>query len=300
VTVCVYENAADCNSLTVKKHDGSVFLQFGDIAPYIAPGSLVVDVGAHAGLASLYFLARGHPVISFEPSSENVRLLRAAQSANTFDRWTIEARAVSDSSGSATFFADGPWGHLAGGESTTRGLRETVETISLDDWFSAQPKRRIGLLKVDVEGGELGVLRGAEQLLGRDDAPALLIESNGHALGWFGGTPTDLRRAIARFGYRIFGVRPKRVLRRTAFYPVDTESLQARCVVDYFCVKDMQFMKRRRAHFIERPPSRSQIVQDAASTMRGVEDERRYLKRILGDYPEIAALPEIQALVEDR
>ena len=300
MTVCVYEDAADANSLTIKRHDGSVFLQFADVAPYIAPGSLVLDVGAHTGLASLYFLARGHPVVSFEPSSENLRLLRAAQSANDFDRWTIDPRAVSDTSGTATFFADGPWGHLAGGESTTRGLRETVETVSLDNWSLAQAGAKIGLLKIDVEGGELGVLRGAEHLLGRDDAPALLIESNGHALGWFGGTPATLRRAIASFGYHIFGVRPGRLLRPTAFYPVDTESLQARCVVDYFCVKDVELMKRRKARFFERPASRSQIVQDAASTMRGAPDERRYFVKALGDYPEIAALPEIKALLEER
>jgi hypothetical protein len=57
VTVCVYGDARDANSVTVKKRDASVFLQFADIAPYIVPGGLVLDVGANTGLASIYYLA---------------------------------------------------------------------------------------------------------------------------------------------------------------------------------------------------------------------------------------------------
>lgn len=79
VSVCIREDAGDPDSLAIRRRDASIFLEFADVAPYVAPGSTVLDLGTHIGVASLYFLALGHPVTSFEPSSDNLRLLAAAR-----------------------------------------------------------------------------------------------------------------------------------------------------------------------------------------------------------------------------
>jgi hypothetical protein len=49
----------------------------------------------------------------------------------------------------------------------------SVPTVALDDYFTTA--ERVALLKIDVEGAELAVLRGAERIL-RSDGPLLVFE----------------------------------------------------------------------------------------------------------------------------
>ena len=297
VRICVRDDAADPDSLAIGRRDPSIFLEFADVAPYIAPGTTVLDLGTHIGVASLYFLALGHPVTSFEPSAANVRLLTAAHEHNAFTNWTIVPAAVAERTETLTFFSDGPHGHIVRGETPIAGA-ETVQAISLDDWLRDHPPAApVGMVKIDVEGAEIGVLQGARSLLGRPDAPPLFIESNGHCLAWFDQTPTSLRRAIAAYGYRIFGVRSKRVFRPTSFYPVDPETLQARTVINYFCVKDVAAFQAAGARITGSPLGTSAVIRDIAKTLHGNADERAYILRTLPQFPAIAALPEVRDLV---
>lgn len=297
VSVCIREDAGDPDSLAIRRRDASIFLEFADVAPYVAPGSTVLDLGTHIGVASLYFLALGHPVTSFEPSSDNLRLLAAAHERNAFDAWTIAPAAVGERSETLTFFSDGPHGHIVRDGSSVAGA-ETVQAVALDDWLRDHPPAApIGLLKIDVEGAETGVLSGARNLLSRPDAPPLFIESNGHCLAWFDQTPTTLRAAIARYGYQLFGVRSKRPFRPTAFYPVDPQELQTRCVINYFCVKDVPAFKAGGARIVRPPSGETAIVREIAKTLHGNADERAYLLRTLPQFPAIAALPAVRELV---
>lgn len=297
LTLCVRADAADPDSRAIRRRDPSIFLEFADVAPYVAPGATVLDLGTHIGVASLYFLALGHPVASFEPSADNLRLLTAARERNAFERWTIVPAAVSARTETLTFIADGPHGHIVRDATTVAGA-ETVQALALDDWLRDHPPAApIGLVKIDVEGAETGVLDGARELLSRPDAPALFVESNGHCLAWFDETPTTLRRAIAAFGYHLFGVRSKRVLRPTSFYPIDPAALQARCVINYFCVKDVAAFKAAGARITAAPAGTAQVVREIAKTLQGNADERAYILRTLPQFPQIDALPEVRELV---
>jgi protein-L-isoaspartate O-methyltransferase len=66
VIVLAADDATDSISNSIRHRDPSVFLEFRDVAPYVPPGTSVLDVGAHVGLASAYFRSRGHRVVSFE------------------------------------------------------------------------------------------------------------------------------------------------------------------------------------------------------------------------------------------
>jgi FkbM family methyltransferase len=297
VSVCVREDAADPDSLAIRRRDPSIFLEFADVAPYAAPGSTVLDLGTHIGVASLYFLALGHPVTSFEPSPGNVRLLTAAHERNAFEAWTIEPVAVGERSETLTFFSDGPHGHIVRAEAPIAGA-EPVRAVSLDDWLRDHPPAvPIGMLKIDVEGAEVGVLNGAQTLLSRPDAPPLFIESNGHCLTWFGQTPTTLREAIAAYGYHLFGVLSKRPFRPTAFYPVEPQALQTRCVINYFCVKDVAAFKAAGARIVSPPSGGTAVAREIAKTLGGNADERAYMLRTLPQFPDVADLPAVRELV---
>jgi hypothetical protein len=90
----------------------------------------------------------------------------------------------------------------------TAGLREAgpsaqkirVANVRLDD-FPFDRHDRLRLIKIDVEGAEVDVLKGAENLL-RERHPVLLIEVHGFALPSFGSSVADLRAYLGALGYQ--------------------------------------------------------------------------------------------------
>jgi FkbM family methyltransferase len=150
---------------------------------HIGAGTVAVDVGAHKG-GYTYWLARGvgatGHVYAFEPQPQLARKLM-----NSFHpaRVTVENAGVSDRAGTLRLHipTDGrpsPGASLeATGTATATGHSIEVRVVALDDYLRDLPasRRKVSFLKCDVEGHELKVFRGAEQLL-RRDRPVLLFE----------------------------------------------------------------------------------------------------------------------------
>lgn len=148
----------------------------------VAPGATVYDVGANIGffsvLAGLLTGPHGR-VIGFEPVPDVAQLARAAVARNGMARHVeIRTQAVSATAGREQLHVVGEasWSHLAG-----RGRHpDTVATIDVDvvtldtllDDVGAPPP---DVVKLDVEGSEVDVLRGAVRLL-REHRPTLIVE----------------------------------------------------------------------------------------------------------------------------
>ena len=134
-----------------------------DIAHYLQGRALNVafDVGAHRGETTLKLLDAfpGAQIHSFEPLPENFAALRQMTASTAAH--AINA-AVSDSSGVL---------EIARGEATYQsgvdagGERIEVRSLTVDEYADAQGIERLGLLKVDTEGHEEAVLRGAHRRL---------------------------------------------------------------------------------------------------------------------------------------
>jgi len=142
----------------------------------VRPGATVFDVGAHIGYYTLLFSRLVGPegrVVAFEPSPRNLPVLRWHVARNGCANVQVEAVAVSDETGAARF--------AAGTGSGTGRLAESgtveVRTIRLDDYVDAGGPMP-DVLKIDVEGAELAVLRGAVGVL-RDARPAILLSTHG-------------------------------------------------------------------------------------------------------------------------
>lgn len=150
---------------------------------FVRGGTTVVDVGASWGLFS-YHLARlvggNGAVLSYEPHPMNKPVLEKLARARPNVRFRPVA--VSDLSGRADLqvpvfgsrhvTAQSSLAHGFDGQRGVRVERVTVPTVRLDDEIGG---RRVDLVKIDVEGHELSVLRGAAVTL-RTYLPTMLIE----------------------------------------------------------------------------------------------------------------------------
>jgi len=134
----------------------------------------MIDVGAHQGTALAPFLRQDWRVVAFEPVEENRRKLAARFPGHP--RLTVRAEAVSDRSGRRPLqLALHPDGRLHDyyhsleqvGEDPWHRKGGTVEvpTVALDDLIArGELPSRVGFLKIDTEGHDLAVLRGAARL----------------------------------------------------------------------------------------------------------------------------------------
>ena len=126
---------------------------------------LVLDVGANVGETSLLFRQLGATVHSFEPDPSEFVCLEA----NADELIYPHQIALWDETGSATLFlanATGDTSLLLPVESESA---ITVSTVTLDDWAEEHLSdgQIVDLLKLEAEGAEPEILRGAEKLLGR-------------------------------------------------------------------------------------------------------------------------------------
>lgn len=173
------------------------------IRSHIKPGDLVCDVGANKG-SFLFWLAhwceQGR-VVAFEPQADLAQYLSRLCKSLDFDNVTVEAKAVFSETGERKFFI--PEGHAPGASLHREGLPGTtirtasVPVVSLDDYFGRS--ERVSLLKIDVEGAEVGVFEGADRIL-RCDKPLLVFECESRHLGH--RRITDVFRQLEKLGYR--------------------------------------------------------------------------------------------------
>jgi FkbM family methyltransferase len=152
-------------------------------------GAVVWDIGAHVGYHSLGFAARGASVVAFEPNAANIERLRlnVDRNANLAPRIKIVSCAVSDSDGEMVFKqSDDLRGQSMGGHldkalpplnpaDYAKFKTTVVPTVKIDTLIESRGEKAPDIIKIDVEGAEELVLRGAERTL-RDRSPVLLME----------------------------------------------------------------------------------------------------------------------------
>ena len=168
-------------------------------AETVKPGSVIWDIGANMGLFSFAAAGlagrRGH-VYAFEPDTFMVSLLRRSARLNSLAAPVeVIPCAVSDAVSLARFNIakrSRTSNSLEGfGMSQTGGVREeqTVLTVTLD--WAAKQIPMPDVLKIDVEGAELGVFRGAAEVL-KAKRPVILFESAAESWGEIGRMLWDL------------------------------------------------------------------------------------------------------------
>src|SRR5687767_3249523 len=162
----------------------------------LQPGMVVLDVGANIGYYAMVFAQRVGPrgsVHAFEPTPVLADRLRSNAALNGFTNVTVVQGAVGDTPGTASLnlSADDPEANSLFPVGDAVG-QEQVSIDTLDGYVKSRGIHHVDLLKIDCEGSELSVLRGASRLLETEDAPVVLLECNPESLAAAGSTVKDL------------------------------------------------------------------------------------------------------------
>jgi len=169
----------------------------------VKPGDFCIDVGAHLGYLTLV-LSRmvGHSgrVVSFEPVPENFRALQENIRLNKATNVDLHNTAISDSSGAISIACVAQqtfsWTPSAVSQNSADNLNTIIcNSVTLDDFLAGTP-RIPRLIKIDVEGAELLVLRGAIRIL-ETCGPILYLEIH----NWGSPASAEVLRFLEERGY---------------------------------------------------------------------------------------------------
>ncbi len=180
------------------------------LARHARPGSVVVDAGAHIGLFSLHAaraVGDAGNVLSFEVDPAALDRLREHLDLNRATRVEVNEVALSDEEGEVSFHVSPQlgWSTLRG--DLAPGSREIeVRAAPLDARLAelGVDPERVSVVKVDVEGAEMEVLRGARGTLERSGA-AVIVEFDPERLRATGSSPDELGEFMAELGYGLEG-----------------------------------------------------------------------------------------------
>lgn len=164
---------------------------------YLKPDFNCIDVGAHYGdvLREMVRCAPRGQHYAFEPLPERYKHL-----VKDFRRVKVFPYALADKEGEATFYRT--VGRIGFSGLNARGMEVeafTVQVKRLDDLVSSP----VHYIKIDVEGAEMGVFRGAERII-REHRPVLMFEHGLNAADYYGTKPEDVFDFLS--GYEIFGL----------------------------------------------------------------------------------------------
>lgn len=179
----------------------------------LEPGMVFMDIGAYHGIYSLVAAKRlgSHgQVIAFEPSPRERQRLKLHLRWNGIRTVRVESCAVSSGTSSCPFF------QVVSGDTTRNGLRPPastdvvkelpIKTISLDEYVSEMPLRRLDIVKLDVEGAELDTFRGATKVLA-DLRPVFICEVLDATSQVWGYDASETISMVKTFGFEWFEIR---------------------------------------------------------------------------------------------
>ena len=152
--------------------------------------NVIYDIGGYNGIFGLV-AAKANPnatVIIFEPSKINAEHIRQNIKLNNLQNCSLQQMAVSDKKGIVSFSSKKTQGTADHITYITKGEEKNddgVESIDLDS-LSTVPD----LIKIDAEGAEFSILKGAEKTLSRK--PQILLEVHPHYLEKYGVREEDL------------------------------------------------------------------------------------------------------------
>jgi FkbM family methyltransferase len=182
---------------------------FAELFSYLVrPGDRCVDAGANVGVHTIRLarlVGRGGEVIAFEPDPEVVQRARRNVSLNDLANVRVIGAAASEQAGEMRLFRPNPSDTNRARASLTQhrhltGAAVMVPVTTIDAICAGAP---VALIKIDVEGHEAAVVRGAADTIARH-APSIVFACDPQLLQNPGQSPFEW---LAEREYRLFRIR---------------------------------------------------------------------------------------------
>ncbi len=176
---------------------------------YLKFGQTFIDVGANQGEYSIWAARKVAPsgsVIAFEPMDTLYKQLNENMRLNPFHNQLFKSLKIglSDKPGEMNLYGKASSNEGVNTMFPTAEHTELIQKIPLDTLDSQLEKlacKQVDFIKIDVEGAELQVLKGATETLVKHK-PLLLIEVNEEASQAAGYTSDDILVFLRSFGYQ--------------------------------------------------------------------------------------------------
>lgn len=182
----------------------------------LAPGAVVIDVGANLGQMTLSYAKSPSTsrVYAFEPTDYAFAKLQANLELNPeLRRKVVATKAfVSDEPAAVaelTAYSSWPVGARPAADQTTHPVHGGVvmpasctPSVTLDEFVEQEQLTRVDLIKIDTDGHELQVLRGARHVI-RQHRPAIVFEWGQYILRERGVDPADFFGFFEEFDCRL-------------------------------------------------------------------------------------------------
>jgi FkbM family methyltransferase len=188
------------------------------IEQVLRPGMTVVDVGANHGMFSLeaaHLIEQTGLVHAFEPTPRTRELLRSNLAANGLTLVKVFSSALGETPGTAHLRVHNEMSGL----NTLANLDVTwnrqklvadeiieVPITTLDGHAKAEGLGQINFLKIDVEGFELGVLRGARGLLREKRIELIMLEIGDATCATADVDPMEVLNELESHGYQLHSI----------------------------------------------------------------------------------------------
>lgn len=190
---------------------------------------IFIDVGANIGLIAIPVAKDGSQVFCVEPHPENCLMLTIASSRNALPNINICQGALSDHDGIVGFSGTEAWGQVTAADNVQSVMCLKMDTFAalIHDISSLQDTSTL-VIKIDVEGHEAMVLKGAKDVLS-NLRPIVIIES----IEIEGESPADAdsaKRILEHFDYALY------LMRNTVLSPCAAGDLQEGHVSDYLAI----------------------------------------------------------------
>lgn len=178
-------------------------------------GDIVIDVGAYIdgwySLLAAKLVGEEGRVYAFEPHPFYYKLFKNNIKLNNITNIMSIKCGVSDRVGTFNFYEGGIGssiikGHVEdvtkkiGGKNYGRAIK--IKTTTLNKFVKEKQIKHIALMKIDVEGAEMKVLKGATNILKEADGPDFIVEVVDEYLKRGGSSKQELLSYMNVFGYK--------------------------------------------------------------------------------------------------
>ncbi len=177
---------------------------------YLKKGDVVLDIGANIGnntLVAAEVVGSLGRVYAFEPDPKNFALLKKNIEANGYQNVVLVNKALSDKNGKGKLFLSVENNHGDFRIFGTGDGRKSIgiDLITLDSYFGSKiPK--INVIKIDVQGAEALVIKGATKTLAKQKKLTLFTEFWPMALRQSGSSAREYADILVKNKFKLYEI----------------------------------------------------------------------------------------------